>query len=358
MKNLKKFLAFAIVGVMVFSFCGCHKKGETAIKVGNLKYSSAYYMCALIEADMNARQQIDNKAQSDSKIDTSKEGYYYKQKIDGKSFETYVKETALGIIKENAAYKIKCDEAKLKIKDNDEQMIKSYVSYYWTTGGYSVIYGENGVSEQTFTDYFRSNYYKQLYFDYLYGKEGKKAVSDDELSKYKSENYCLADVLTADLSNEEAAKKELTEAKLNDYEKDLVSGAKTFKQVYEEYNNVEEANKQESYSTVIGSSKTDSADDNFDTVKAMNNDEVKLIKSEDGNTIKIYVKRDLASDETQNNNLDDTVRHALKDEEFEKDIQKYIKTLKFEEIKSATRPFKIKKIKYPEQNNSASQPIA
>ena len=91
MNILKKIFAAVLVLALAVSFCGCHKKGEVAIKVGDESFTTAYYLCAILEADMDARQQIDNKAQSDDSIDTTKEGYYYSQKIDGKKFVTYVK---------------------------------------------------------------------------------------------------------------------------------------------------------------------------------------------------------------------------------------------------------------------------
>ena len=350
MKNFKKIFAIVLVAVMVLSFCGCHKKGEIAIKIGDVSFTSAYYMCALLEADMDARQQIDTKAKSDDSIDTSKEGYYYSQKIDGKKYVTYVKDTALDRLKTLASYKIKAKEAKLKISDEQQSTIDTYVSYYWNSYGYSALYEPNGVSKDTFAEFFRDSYYSDLYFDYLYGKDGEKAISDDEITAFMNENYVLADVLSEDLSSKEEAEVTAITEQFDEFYSGLKSNKVTFNEVYETYNKTEEGQKQESYSTVLGSSKTDNADENFDTIKAMAVGEVKLIKAEDGSKITLVVKKDLSADETQKENLDETIRHNLKGEEFEADIEVFKKTLKVNENKSATKQFNIKKIEYPQQS--------
>ncbi len=340
MKNLKRILAIALIAVMAFAICGCHKKNETAIKVGDIKYTAAYYMCALVNADMSARQKIDT---TDASVDV------YSQKIEDKPYETYVKDEAIRIIKENAAYKIKCDEAKLSLSKEQEQELANYVEAMWTSYGYSELFEDNGVSKNTYMSFMRATYYKDIYFDYLYGKDGKNAVTDDEISAFKNDNYCLADVLAVDLSTKETdEEKQTLSMQMEAFLTDLQSGTKTFNQIYEEYNQITADQKQESYSRVLGSDKTDYVDDNFDKIKAMAADEIQLLKNEDETKLTLVVKKDLASDAEINEQLNDVILHNLKDEEFEKSINDFIKTLKFEEIKKSTKQFKIKNIKYPE----------
>ena len=59
MKTLKKVLAMCLVVILVLSFAGCHQKNEVAVKAGDDTFTSAFYMCALINADMAARTKID-----------------------------------------------------------------------------------------------------------------------------------------------------------------------------------------------------------------------------------------------------------------------------------------------------------
>ena len=51
MKLMKNIIAVVIVFVMAFSVTGCHKKNEIAVTANGFEYTSAYYMCALINAD-------------------------------------------------------------------------------------------------------------------------------------------------------------------------------------------------------------------------------------------------------------------------------------------------------------------
>ena len=92
MKNLKRIIAAALVSVMALSFTACHKKDETAVTVGKVKFTSAYYMCALINADSEAKSKVkESLSDSDSKTDID----YYSKKVEDKDFVKWVKDTAL-----------------------------------------------------------------------------------------------------------------------------------------------------------------------------------------------------------------------------------------------------------------------
>ena len=66
MKNIKRIIAAALVSVMALGFTACHKKDETAVTVGKVNFTSAYYMCALINADSEAKSKV-KESLSDSK---------------------------------------------------------------------------------------------------------------------------------------------------------------------------------------------------------------------------------------------------------------------------------------------------
>lgn len=49
MKTAKKVLAILLAAILgVGLFTGCHKKNEIAVKIGDYKYTSGYYACALV----------------------------------------------------------------------------------------------------------------------------------------------------------------------------------------------------------------------------------------------------------------------------------------------------------------------
>ena len=44
MKNIKRIFALALVLVMALTVTACHKKDEIAVKIGDVEFTSAYYM--------------------------------------------------------------------------------------------------------------------------------------------------------------------------------------------------------------------------------------------------------------------------------------------------------------------------
>jgi hypothetical protein len=104
---------------MLASFAACHPKDEVAVTVGDVEFTSAYYMCALINADNEARSLVDEalaeKKEKDDKDSSStstatEEVDYYSEKVEGKKYVDWVKARAIENLKQIAAYKIKCKE--------------------------------------------------------------------------------------------------------------------------------------------------------------------------------------------------------------------------------------------------------
>lgn len=358
MKVLKKIIAAVCVSALLLTFAGCHKKDETAVTVGDVKFTSAYYMCALIQADGTAKQKIKDMAAEDSSIDTSKDDYYYSQKIDGKDYQTWVKDEAISSLKEIAAYKIKCKEANLEISEADESGIQQYVDYYWNNYGYVDIYEPNGVSYSTYKQYYRDTYYSQRYFEYLYGSEGTKAVSEDEVKNYLYTNYAIADILAVSLSNLEDDAKAEKKQTVQGYADSIKNGSMTFEQAYVAENpssansetSSDENGPKDSRATLVGNDKTSSSyqTEHFDTIKAMATNEVKVIEESDGTGILLVVKKEISEDPYYLENMDMSVRHDMKDDEFEKETDSIVKSLKTTVSDYAVNRFKVKKIKYPE----------
>ena len=58
MKNVKRVFALALVLVMALTVAACHQKDEVAVKIGDVEFTSAYYMCALINADSEAESKV------------------------------------------------------------------------------------------------------------------------------------------------------------------------------------------------------------------------------------------------------------------------------------------------------------
>ena len=178
MNNIKRLLSLALVFIMVFSFAGCHKKDEIAVTVGDVEFTSAYYMLALVSADSEAKSKVYEKLTDEEK---QKEIDYYSKEIDGKKFTEWVEDKAIEQLKEIAAFKTLCKENKIELSDETMTEINNTTDYYWQS--YSAFYEPNGVGKNTYVKNMTDTYYAEEYFKFIYGEGGKKAIASDEEGK-------------------------------------------------------------------------------------------------------------------------------------------------------------------------------
>ncbi len=359
MKNIKRIIASALVLVMALSFTACHKKNEIAVKAKDVEFTSAYYMCALINADSEAKAKVQEDLSEEEA--SAEEINYFSKKIDGKKYEEWVKDTALASLKEIAAYKLLCQENKVEL---DKEMLtnaETYASYYWSSYGYSMIYEPNGVAQSTYTQYMKDSYCSEAYFEHLYGEGGEKEIAAKDVKTKIYGSFIIADILNASFTSEmkDKEKKEI-KTKLDGYVKALNDGTKTFEDVYKEYNNVKDEEKTETteedgpkdqYAQILGAEGTVYESEDYDTVKKMKTGEVKLVKLDDDAGYKLIVKQDIKADKYYLENLDSTARHLIKDEEFKGIIEDYQKGFELDVNKYAVNQFKVKKIVEPDYSN-------
>lgn len=352
MNILKKIAAAILVGVMALSVVGCHKKNEIAVTINGFEFTSAYYMCTLINANMEAQSKVQESLSAD---ESTEEINYFSKKIDGKKYETWVKDRAIEMLKEIATYKSLCKDAKITLDDDSIASAQYLSSYYWESYGYSQFFEPNGVGQNTFETYMTDSYYSNRYFEHLYGKDGEKEIAEKDVEDKLYGNFIIADVLEVTFSQETDDEKAEIKKQFEEYEKALKNNKKAFEEIYKEYNNVEdeedkEDNDEESkpvdeYATILGAKDSGYDHDYYKTIKKMDTNEIKLIKKDSDAGYLLVVKKDIKADPYYLEYLDSTVRHLIKDSEFEKDIENYAKDLKAEINKYAVNQFKVKKIK-------------
>ena len=364
MKNFKRIIALALVFLMAVSFVGCHKKNEIAVTVGDVEFTSAYYMCALINADSEAKTKVQEELSEDEQSGTEEIDYYSK-KIDKKDYVKWVEDKAMESLKTIAAYKLLCKENKLEISKEDASNADMYASYYWSSYGYGAYFEPNGVSQATYTQYMKDSYYAETYFEHLYGAEGEKAIAADEVKTKMNDNFVVANVLTASFTSEmKDDEKTALKDKFNGYLAELQGGKRTFEAIYKEYNDVKEEEEEsheghdheanphpkDEYASIIGAKDTGYDAEYYDAVKAMATGEMKIIELENNAGLVLVVKQDINADEYYLKTLDMTVRHLIADDEYEKTIEDYAKKLKAEVNDFAVGQFKVKNIVEPSYN--------
>ena len=361
MNRLKRFFAMTLcLALVVVCFAGCHKKGEIAVTVGDVSFTSGYYACALVYADIEARSIVEDQLSEQGELPA--EIKYWDYKIEDTDYVTWVENAAITNLKKIAAVRTRCAEVnpKIELTAEDKSMAKTNADYLWDTYGYSELMEKNGVSKETFIAYMQDGYLSDNYFDYIYGKGGSKAVSDEQISKQLSENYALVNIINVDLSSLSESEIVKTTEKFTAYEKELKAGTKTFEEVYtayyypngEKHEHEEpaegESAPQDAHATILGNDTTDYSSDNYEKAKAMKVGEVTLLQLEETKGLALIVKKDIMADPYYIEALDTNLRHEVVGDEYEADVMKFAAELALVVNKSSTKQFKVKKIYYPE----------
>ena len=357
MKIFKKIVSAVMVGCMLLSLCACHGKDEVALTIEGMDIASALYLNALVDADADAKQTVDEQLAEKSDSEKTEEVDYYTQQINGVNFVDYVKEKTIERCKEYVLFQKLVDEGTIKLTDEQKQEAQYSASTYWNSYGYAYLYGANGVSYETYEKAFVYSYYSNEYFEYLYGKGGEKEVPEKTLKDFFLENYTLVYALSA--SYEEKAtddQKAALKTKLEGYEKRLKNG-EDFEKIYMEHNGLkEEDHKHEEtedgpkdqHATVLAdkNSKSSYAHTDFDELYEMKVGETIIIENEEKTGLTLYVRLDINSDTYYFEQLKSEVLYLLKNEEYQDFVTEKTKNYAVDKNNFAINRFDVEDIDY------------
>ena len=240
---------------------------------------------------------------------------------------------------------------------DDEQVnmtANMYVQYYYNGSEEAAAFYEKlGVSEESFGECVaRYNYLYQELFENIYGKDGEKALSDEEVQKYYTENYISyyyipyslkktdEDGNSVDIDGET---KEKTIANFNKYRNMINNDKKTTNEIETQYKTDFEAESVPSSSNKMLKTDFDESSLSDELKKAIKdnksnqatvttlNDTLYLIYTESVSDLakKIKYSEDAAEDETDYINKLNLV-HEMKKDEFDEYIDTEKKALKYE----------------------------
>ncbi len=358
MNNLKRFCSLMLcLALMVTCFAGCHKKGEIAVKIGDVEFTSGYYACALVFADTEARAKVEEGLSED---ELKGEIKYWNYKVEKTDYTKWVEDTTLDTLKELAAIKTLCAKNKVELDSETVSLAESNAEYLWDSYGYSALMEVNGVSKETFIAYMKDSYLADEYFEFLYGKGGEKEIAADQVSKQLTDNYVLVNKLDVSFSGLKDEEKTEKKNQLAGYEASIKDGSKTFEEIYLEYNNIKaedhkheepadgEKAPQDQHATVLGNKDTSYESDHYETAKAMAGGEVKLITLDDDEGLVLLVKKDISADPYYIEEFDTMLRQDIVGDTFTDDLAKYGNELKCDVNTSSTKQFKVKNIEYPQ----------
>lgn len=178
MKNTgRKFAAPLALLLAALTLTGCYsEKNSWAARKGDLTLPIGGYIYYLSSAAGSAR----------AEVPTGQD--VLKSEIDGESADAWIRSHVEDSVKNFFYVNEKFDEMGLTLSDDDRTMIETNTNSMW--GSYGSGLESSGISKETFNLIFSTYSVKQSrIFDALYGPDGEKGVTDDELSAYYTDNY-------------------------------------------------------------------------------------------------------------------------------------------------------------------------
>lgn len=382
---MKKFISLICLSLTILlaagSLSGCHKQNEIAVTVEGVEVKTSTYICALIDADLQGRQKVYEEKSKADDFDSSKEIDYLSEKIDDKSFSDWVKETAMSLVKRYAYSKKLQSEKNVKFTETEEANIKSNASYNWSNYGGSFLYGPNGVSYDTYLDYYMTSMVSGSYFLSIYGKDGTDPVPESEVEKKFYDNFDIMHLLYfsatgTDGKSKDDADIEKAKKTLEEYAVSINSGKYTFKDVkklWDLYNGTEESDTKEDSDT--DDEDTDSTEDKpldstaqliassesgtnysspyFEKIHALGVNEATVIKDDNKNYY-LFVRGDIKGDPYYLKNQYNNALSMIKYSDFSKQYEADANALTYTENKHATGIMSSKSIDYTQYDTYRS----
>lgn len=379
MNLFKKLASAALVLTLLVSFAGCHPANEVAMTIGGVDISSGMYMCFLIQADSEGRDAVDAavsetasdaSSSSASSSSASSTTNYYKETLEETDFTEWVRNRAREAAVEYATYIKLYNERGLTLSEEDLSTIDTYCNYYWNTYGYSSLYGSNGVSFDTYKEYFSYSYKTRTYFLSVYGADGTNPVAQDEVNDAISKNFAAVDVLqlsythtendeTVDYSEEEIA---AIKAKAQTYSERLKNG-ESFETIYLEENpstdessaETDEDADYDKYATIFVSEAAQPyassqyySYDYWDEASSLAvGDSIVIDDDENKYSLVLYKAQNVLDSTQYIETFTDPALYILKQEEMESSIKTESEGLEVSVNDYAVNRFKPKNISYP-----------
>lgn len=184
---MKKIISLMLVGALmlcsVLSFTACGENTVYSAVIDGQNVEAGIYIYYLNMAYNELYGKLTEDAEVDSDYDV------YAQKYEEKSATDWIVDRAYEFCAEYVAVNNEAERLGVKLSSDQKSYIENMVDYYWNTYNYSEKFGEMGISQNSFKACLSSNYLASEVFLKMYGENGEKAVSDDDLFKFLTDNY-------------------------------------------------------------------------------------------------------------------------------------------------------------------------
>ncbi len=344
LKNaVSKVLVLGLVGAMTLGVTSC---GDTswALKIDGEKLPAGVYLINQSAALQEAMKHEDYDSSLKNKWDN---------KIDDKSLEEWVNDEAEVLTKRYVQVEKMFEEKGLKLTEQQLENIEYNVEGFWPY--ISKTYEELGVSKESYSKVMTNSAKETSLLNAIYGPEGEKALSDDELKKYYEENYRkvnIASYSTVDSTTGEALaddKKKEMEDKANEDLSRLQNG-ENIKTIIAERKEATGTSTEETTEVTEESTQVEIYKDGGNSIsddltkqifeKAVVGQPI-LLSDDKGYYIVMSYDNKLSDESFKERK--ENILYQYKYDEFIKDIDEQAKSLSVEENKNALNTFKAKK---------------
>ncbi len=184
MENLKKLTAFSLAVAMLAAFSGCGDQ-TWSYRTKDVSLSAGTYIFNLMNGYYEAYGMVDTPDEVD---DILKEEVTDSDKDVTKTVEQFALDSADEDTLKMVAVEDIFKKNNLKLDTDDTALAETYVGQVWSTMKQTC--EKYGISEESFNYcYVEAPAKSEKVFEFLYGKDGSEAVSDDALIEYYKDKY-------------------------------------------------------------------------------------------------------------------------------------------------------------------------
>lgn len=385
MANFKKMSAVALCSAMALSLgaCGNNIAGPDTtyaavidgykVPAGvfiamqmNSYYDAAYYTEPTDESEeTTASTEAAETTASETEATTTTA--FTDKVIEDKPVREWINDEATKSMQEFVAIENKFDELGLAFEDNEKEKTKVYLDSIWEYYGSN--YEDAGISEDSQLLIMLNSTKKNMIFDHYYAEGGQDEISEADIKAYLEENNKRINYIKMELKDGEGnllksdGKAEI-KTMAEDYI-DRIKGGEDFAAVSKEYSDYYDKLVADAAESTDDEASDDSADTEENESSYTDNETVvskdgsspseavvtKAFESKVGDVFLVeedevyYVVTvlDLYADENYYTDNESTVRHQLKDDEFDQTVDSWTEAQNVEINEAAYKRYKIEK---------------
>lgn len=183
MSKIKKIAALSVASIMAVSMAGCTDMSKI-MTVDDVDVNAGIYINYMLSQYTE---------QMYSLYYSGKTSDFMNQDIENDEGETvklkdylpdYAYEQTLDLVAVNKQF----EKLGLELSEDESKQVNDAVKNYMESMTEEYL-SEQGISKDSVTKYFTAEKQKQLIFNYYYGKDGEKAVKNDDIEKFLKEEY-------------------------------------------------------------------------------------------------------------------------------------------------------------------------